>query len=83
MTWTPEEVFTFIGLLPGEYSAVGTVSVAVEVLDRLREIEANERGTAANGSGTLASRAWHEGVATGISIARCWQSRDARFRNPG
>jgi len=69
MARTPEESFTFVGLLPGENPAVGTVSVAVEVLDRLREIEADEHRRAADRATPLAAQARHEGVATGISIA--------------
>ena len=66
---TPEERFTFVGLLPTEDRRVGTVSIAVEVLDRLRKVETEERGKAANRATPLASQARHEGVATGISIA--------------
>jgi len=69
MARTPQESFTFVGLVPGENPAVGTLSVAVEVLDRLREIEADEHRKAANRARPLASQARHEGVATGISIA--------------
>ena len=69
MARTPEESFTFVGLLPGETPAVGLMSVAVEVLDRLREIEADEHRKAANRATPLAAKARHEGVATGISIA--------------
>jgi len=69
MARTPEKSFTFVGLVPGEHAAVGTVEVAVEVLDRLRAIEADEHRKAANRATPLASQARHEGVATGISIA--------------
>ena len=64
---TPEESFTFIGLLPGEYSTAGTVSVAVEVLNKLREIEADKAGAGPRlGQGhshsrtaSRGSRRWH------------------------
>ena len=69
MAPTPEARFTFVGLLPGESPVVETVSVAVEVLDRLREIEADEHRKAVNRATPLAAQARHEGVATGISIA--------------
>jgi len=63
---TPENCFTFIGLLPS--SVVERSAVATEVIDRLRALEADERSKASNQATPLATRARHEGVATGISI---------------
>src|SRR4051794_10517750 len=65
---TPEEGFTFVGLLPPENPRGATVSVDAEGLDRLRIVEQEERRKAANRGTPVASQARHEGVATGISI---------------
>jgi hypothetical protein len=64
---TPEECFTFVGLLPDNPRGA-TVSIDAEVLDRLRIVEQEERRKAANRGTPVASQARHEGVATGISI---------------
>jgi hypothetical protein len=66
---TPENRFTFVGLLPSDNPTVGTSAVDSEVLDRLRELEADELHKATNQGMPRAARARHEGVATGISIA--------------
>ena len=80
---TPEERFTFVGLLPTEDPHAATVSIGVEVLDRLRNVETQERRKAANRGTPLASQARHEGVATGISIAlAAIEASDIRLR-PG
>ena len=66
---TPENRFTFVGLLPSAQPVVERSALATEVIDRLRAVEADERRKASNEATPLATRTRHEGVATGISIA--------------